>query len=126
MAIDPKAVGATTEPIVFDWTDRDTLLYALGVGAGLDDLKFTTGYNIEPVVASEPSIREAIDRYYAEKGPSLDEILGQAYEQVDVHEQEEEEVDIEVIPPADAPEPAKVGATADSGDGDTAEDDPSE
>ena len=24
------------------WTDRDTLLYALGVGAGIDDLAFTT------------------------------------------------------------------------------------
>ena len=42
MAIDPTAVGATTEPVLFEWTDRDTLLYALGVGAGLEDLKFTT------------------------------------------------------------------------------------
>ena len=42
MAIDPKAVGATTEPMLFEWTDRDTLLYALGVGAGLEDLAFTT------------------------------------------------------------------------------------
>lgn len=42
MAIDPSAVGAVTEPVVFEWTDRDTLLYALGVGAGLDDLAFTT------------------------------------------------------------------------------------
>jgi hypothetical protein len=31
MAIDPKAVGATTEPMLFEWTDRDTLLYAPGV-----------------------------------------------------------------------------------------------
>ncbi len=42
MAIDPKAVGATTEPQLFEWTDRDTLLYAIGVGAGLDELAFTT------------------------------------------------------------------------------------
>jgi len=42
MAIDPSAVGAVTEPMLFEWTDRDTLLYALGVGAGLDDLSFTT------------------------------------------------------------------------------------
>ena len=27
------AVGAKTEPQLFEWTDRDTLLYALGVGA---------------------------------------------------------------------------------------------
>ncbi|CDO87215.1 dehydrogenase [Mycobacterium triplex] len=42
MAIDPSAVGAVTEPKLFEWDDRDTLLYALGVGAGLDDLSFTT------------------------------------------------------------------------------------
>ena len=42
MAIDPSAVGAVTEPQLFEWTGRDTLLYALGVGAGLDDLAFTT------------------------------------------------------------------------------------
>src|ERR1700746_1967482 len=42
MAIDPSAVGAVTEPMLFDWTDRETLLYALGVGAGIDDLSFTT------------------------------------------------------------------------------------
>ena len=42
MPIDPDAVGATTPPQIFEWTDRDTLLYALGVGAGTDELAFTT------------------------------------------------------------------------------------
>jgi acyl dehydratase len=42
MAIDPNAVGTVTEPMPFEWTDRDTMLYALGVGAGIDDLSFTT------------------------------------------------------------------------------------
>ena len=42
MAIDPSAIGAVTEPTIYDWTDRDTLLYALGVGAGIEDLAFTT------------------------------------------------------------------------------------
>jgi acyl dehydratase len=42
MPIDPNAIGATTPPRVFEWTDRDTLLYALGVGAGAGDLAFTT------------------------------------------------------------------------------------
>ncbi|BBX74717.1 MaoC family dehydratase N-terminal domain-containing protein [Mycobacterium shinjukuense] len=42
MAIDPNAVGATTEPVLFEWTDRDTLLYAIGVGAGTEDLSLTT------------------------------------------------------------------------------------
>ena len=42
MAIDASAIGAVTEPALFEWTDRDTMLYALGVGAGTDDLPFTT------------------------------------------------------------------------------------
>src|SRR6185437_1019302 len=42
MPIDPNAIGAKTEPHVFEWTDRDTMLYALGVGAGTGDLAFTT------------------------------------------------------------------------------------
>ncbi len=42
MAIDPHAVGAVTDPILFEWTERDTMLYALGVGAGTQELSFTT------------------------------------------------------------------------------------
>jgi acyl dehydratase len=42
MPIDPTAIGASTEPQLMEWTDRDTMLYALGVGAGVDDLAFTT------------------------------------------------------------------------------------
>jgi hypothetical protein len=42
MALDPSAIGTVTEPRVYEWTDRDTMLYALGVGAGIADLAFTT------------------------------------------------------------------------------------
>ena len=42
MPLDPNAVGATMEPYDFAWTDRDTLLYAIGVGCGTADLAFTT------------------------------------------------------------------------------------
>ncbi|MGV0834269.1 MaoC/PaaZ C-terminal domain-containing protein [Mycolicibacterium thermoresistibile] len=42
MGLDPNAKGRTSEPQLMEWTDRDTLLYALGVGAGTDDLAFTT------------------------------------------------------------------------------------
>ena len=37
----------------------------------LDDIKFLTGYNIQPVVASEEQIREAIETYYAEPEEDL-------------------------------------------------------
>jgi type IV pilus assembly protein PilB len=41
----------------------------------LDDIKFLTGYNIQPVVASEEAIRRAIDRYY-DKASSLEDVMG--------------------------------------------------
>ncbi len=41
----------------------------------IDDIKFLTGYNIEVVVASDQAIKEAIEKYYSEKGPSFDELM---------------------------------------------------
>ena len=42
MPINPDAVGAKGEPTERSWTSKDSLLYAVGVGAGLDELAFTT------------------------------------------------------------------------------------
>jgi len=42
MPIDPSAVGVTGGPIERSWKSADCLLYALGVGAGVDELNFTT------------------------------------------------------------------------------------
>src|SRR5687767_4524182 len=42
MSLDPSAVGASAEPQQISWTSKDCLLYALGVGAGVDELAFTT------------------------------------------------------------------------------------
>jgi len=41
----------------------------------IDDIKFLTGYNVEVVVASEQAIKEALDKYYTEKGPSYEEVM---------------------------------------------------
>src|SRR5688572_28577586 len=35
----------------------------------MDDIKFMTGYNVEPVVASETAVIEAIQRYYSAAAP---------------------------------------------------------
>ncbi len=42
MPINPDAVGAESEPGEKSWDSKDAILYALGVGAGVDDLAFTT------------------------------------------------------------------------------------
>ncbi len=42
MPINPDAVGAVGTPTKRSWTSKDALLYAVGVGAGTDELQFTT------------------------------------------------------------------------------------
>jgi type IV pilus assembly protein PilB len=37
----------------------------------MDDIKFMTGYNVEPVVASETAVQEAIQRYYPPAAPAV-------------------------------------------------------
>lgn len=39
---DPAAIGAASAPKQVSWTSRDCMLYGLGIGAGVDDLAFTT------------------------------------------------------------------------------------
>ena len=61
----------------------------------IDELKFLTQYNIEPVVAAESAIDEAIQRYY-EKGPDLTELVGE-FEADDVDFAADEEDDVNVV-----------------------------
>lgn len=42
MALNPDAVGLRSEPSDVSWTSKDALLYAVSVGAGTDELAFTT------------------------------------------------------------------------------------
>src|ERR1700694_1481057 len=42
MPINPDAVGTVADPVEVSWTSKDCLLYAVGVGAGTDELAFTT------------------------------------------------------------------------------------
>jgi len=42
MPINTDAVGASGGPVSHGWTSKDALLYAVGIGAGTDELAFTT------------------------------------------------------------------------------------
>ena len=42
MPINPDALGATSDPVDASWTSKDALLYAVGVGAGTNELAYTT------------------------------------------------------------------------------------
>lgn len=46
MTIDPSKVGTESGPLEGSWTSKDALLYALGVGAGTEELSFTTENSI--------------------------------------------------------------------------------
>ena len=61
----------------------------------MDDIKFMTGYNVEPVVASEIAIREAIEKYYGsqhalELKKVMDEMAEAEAEALEVLEDDEE------------------------------------
>ncbi len=59
----------------------------------IDDIKFLTGYNIQPVVAGEDAIRRAIDRYY-DKTSSLEDVMGD-FDDSDIDlVQDSDEVDV--------------------------------
>jgi acyl dehydratase len=44
--INPDAVGSKSQPTESSWSSKDALLYAVGVGAGVDELAFTTENSI--------------------------------------------------------------------------------
>jgi type IV pilus assembly protein PilB len=61
----------------------------------MDDIKFMTGYNVDPVVASESSLRQAIDKYYGsthaiELKKVMEDLSDQEAEDLELLEEEEE------------------------------------
>ncbi|MFQ5669619.1 MAG: type IV-A pilus assembly ATPase PilB [Acidobacteriota bacterium] len=61
----------------------------------MDDIKFMTGYNVEPVVASEMAIKEAIEKYYGsshslELKKVMDEMAASTTEELEVLDEDEE------------------------------------
>jgi len=71
----------------------------------IDDIKFKTGLRVEPVVAAESAIRNAINRYYDSAG-MVDELLKRTVEDVDTVEEGEENINVAEL--AQATEEAPV------------------
>jgi type IV pilus assembly protein PilB len=70
----------------------------------IDDIKFMTGYNVKPVVASETSIKEAIAKYYQQQAsPSdalqdvMDSMSDFADEGLDLVRETEDDIDISAL-----------------------------
>src|SRR5262245_33024453 len=47
MPVDLKAIGRKLESVTHTYTERDVMLYALGVGAGTDELQFAYGRDLK-------------------------------------------------------------------------------
>ena len=58
----------------------------------MDDIKFMTGFNVEPVVASEASITEALEKYY---GTQHSIELKKVYEEIAQVDRDGVELDLE-------------------------------
>lgn len=73
----PRELAVQNQIVPINRAGND-LIVAMGDPSNLtaiDDVKFNTGYNVTVVVASEQSIREAIEHYYDESA-KYDDIIG--------------------------------------------------
>jgi acyl dehydratase len=57
MALNPDAVGTTSDPVERSWTSKDALLYALGVGAGALD---PTGFELEFTTENSAGVTQRV------------------------------------------------------------------
>ena len=64
--------------------------------SAIDDIKFITGYNVETTVASEASIKEAIDKFY-DSSAMLDDIISEFDDSEFELVQEEDETDTSTL-----------------------------
>ncbi|MGV0795520.1 MaoC/PaaZ C-terminal domain-containing protein [Mycolicibacterium elephantis] len=62
MTLNHDAVGIATDPIEVSWKTKDSILYALGVGCGVDDLQFTTENSKGVTLQALPSMPVVLAR----------------------------------------------------------------
>ncbi|HEV2340180.1 MAG TPA: type IV-A pilus assembly ATPase PilB [Candidatus Acidoferrales bacterium] len=76
----------------------------------MDDIKFMTGFNVEPVVASESAISEAIAKFYGaiESGEELDKVMKDLAGDEAALELEQEESDMDLASLEKAAEEAPI------------------
>ncbi len=112
--IDPDIVKLIPEDVALKYQvipvsrTGSTLVVAMADPSNIfaiDDIKFLTGYNVEPLVASDAAIKTAIEEYYEGPDMGLEGVLTEFDEEdIDVV-QDEEEVDLSDLKKAveDAP-----------------------
>jgi acyl dehydratase len=74
MALNPDAVGTTSEPVERTWSSKDALLYALGVGAGALD---PTGFELDFTTENSHDVAQRVF-------PTFTTIIGQGGGRADI------------------------------------------
>jgi type IV pilus assembly protein PilB len=104
--IDPEVIDLIPKDVAIKHTvlpvqrAGSTLIVAMSDPANIyaiDDLKFLTGLNIEPVVTTDAAIEDAIQRYYEqpEQLESYDEVIGDLdFEDIDFGEEEDDDFNV--------------------------------
>jgi len=112
--IDPEIVKLIPEDVCMKYQiipvsrTGATLIMAMADPSNIfaiDDIKFLTGYNVEPLIASEAAIKSAIEKQYESPEANLEGMLGD-FEETDMEVvKEEAEVDVNDLKKAveDAP-----------------------
>ncbi|MFG1972316.1 MaoC/PaaZ C-terminal domain-containing protein [Nonomuraea fuscirosea] len=80
MALDHTLIGVETPPHERTWTAKDTMLYALGVGAGTDELAFTTEKDQRVLPTFAVLAAQALGRRLGDYDPALLVHAEQAFE----------------------------------------------
>ena len=85
----------------------------------MDDIKFMTGYNVEPVIASETAIRAAIEKYYGsthalELKKVMEDLDDDTTDDLEVLEEEPEEFDIDALADESDEAPSYAWSTSSS------------
>lgn len=80
MALDHTLIGVETPPHERTWTSKDTMLYALGVGAGTDELAFTTEKDQRVLPTFAVLAAQALGRRLGDYDPALLVHAEQAFE----------------------------------------------
>lgn len=68
----------------------------------IDDIKFITGFEVRPVVATESAIKKTIDRLY-DSADSLASIMGEIEEDFEIVEEEDDDIDADERAAVEAP-----------------------
>jgi len=119
MPLNPDAVGTETEPAEATWTSKDSLLYALGVGAGQTDpvgfeLEFTTE-NSEGIEQKALPTMPVVINARSVKGPSPFEAIGTFNWAMLVHGEQSVTLHQELPPEGSAMMKGRVAAMYDKG-----------